>query len=157
MQCPEGRKLFPMMSVQKNLMLGAYVHRRDGEGNRQRLEDVYQLFPILREKKDDPAGSLSGGQQQMVAIGRALMGRPKMLLLDEPSLGLAPLVIKQTFEVIQRINQAGTTVLLAEQNAFAALKIAHRAYVLENGRIVMEGDPESLLHNDEVRRAYIGA
>ena len=97
------------------------------------------------------------GQQQMVAIGRALMGRPKMLLLDEPSLGLAPLVIKQTFEVIQRINQAGTTVLLAEQNAFAALKIAHRAYVLENGRIVMEGDPESLLHNDEVRRAYIGA
>ena len=156
-QCPEGRKLFPMMSVQKNLMLGAYVHRRDGEGNRQRLEDVYQLFPILREKKDDPAGSLSGGQQQMVAIGRALMGRPKMLLLDEPSLGLAPLVIKQTFEVIQRINQAGTTVLLAEQNAFAALKIAHRAYVLENGRIVMEGDPESLLHNDEVRRAYIGA
>lgn len=156
-QCPEGRKLFPGMSVQKNLMLGAYVHRKDSEGNRQRLEEVFSLFPILREKKDDPAGSLSGGQQQMVAIGRALMGRPKVLLLDEPSLGLAPLVIKQTFEIIQRINQAGTTVLLAEQNAFAALKIAHRAYVIENGRIVLEGSPESLLNNDAVRRAYIGA
>lgn len=156
-QCPEGRKLFPGMSVQKNLMLGAYVHRKDHEGNRQRLTEVFELFPILREKKDDPAGSLSGGQQQMVAIGRAMMGRPKVLLLDEPSLGLAPLVIKQTFEVIQRINRAGTTVLLAEQNAFAALKIAHRAYVIENGRIVLEGDPDSLLNNDAVRRAYIGA
>ena len=156
-QCPEGRKLFPGMSVLKNLMLGAYVHRRDGEGNRQRLEDVYQLFPILREKKDDPAGSLSGGQQQMVAIGRALMGRPKMLLLDEPSLGLAPLVIKQTCEVIQRINQAGTPVLLAEQHAFAALKLAHRAYVIENGRIAMEGDPDTLLADDRIRKAYIGA
>lgn len=156
-QCPEGRKLFPGMSVQKNLMLGAYVHRKDHEGNRQRLAEVFELFPILREKKDDPAGSLSGGQQQMVAIGRAMMGRPKVLLLDEPSLGLAPLVIKQTFEVIQRINRAGTTVLLAEQNAFAALKIAHRAYVIENGRIVLEGDPDSLLNNDAVRRAYIGA
>ncbi len=156
-QCPEGRKLFPGMSVQKNLLLGAYVHRKDNEGNRQRLQEVFELFPILREKKDDPAGSLSGGQQQMVAIGRAMMGRPKVLLLDEPSLGLAPLVIKQTFEVIQRINRAGTTVLLAEQNAFAALKIAHRAYVIENGRIVLEGEPDSLLNNDAVRRAYIGA
>ena len=155
--CPEGRKLFLQMSVLKNLMLGAYVHRGDKAGNRTRLEEVLALFPILEEKKDDPAGSLSGGQQQMVAIGRALMGRPKVLLLDEPSLGLAPLVVKQVFEVIQRINQSGTTVLLAEQNAYAALKIANRAYVLERGRIVLEGDPQSLLHNEAVRRAYIGA
>lgn len=155
--CPEGRKLFLQMSVLKNLMLGAYVHRSDKAGNRARLEEVLALFPILDEKKDDAAGSLSGGQQQMVAIGRALMGRPKVLLLDEPSLGLAPLVVKQVFEVIQRINRAGTTVLLAEQNAYAALKIANRAYVLERGRIVLEGDPQSLLHNEDVRRAYIGA
>jgi branched-chain amino acid transport system ATP-binding protein len=156
-QCPEGRKLFPQMSVLKNLMLGAYVHRGDRAGNRQRLEEVMALFPILDEKKDDAAGSLSGGQQQMVAIGRALMGRPKALLLDEPSLGLAPLVVKQVFDVIQRINKAGTTVLLAEHNASAALKIAHRAYVLERGRIVLEGDRDSLMNNDAVRRAYIGA
>jgi branched-chain amino acid transport system ATP-binding protein len=156
-QCPEGRKVFPQMSVLKNLMLGAYVHRGDRAGNRQRLDEVMALFPILDEKKDDAAGSLSGGQQQMVAIGRALMGRPKALLLDEPSLGLAPLVVKQVFDVIQRINKAGTTVLLAEQNAYAALKIAHRAYVLERGRIVLEGDRDSLMNNDAVRRAYIGA
>ncbi len=156
-QCPEGRKLFPGMSVLKNLMLGAYVHRRDSAGNKRVLDEVLGLFPILDEKKDDPAGSLSGGQQQMVAIGRAMMGRPKALLLDEPSLGLAPLVVKQVFEVIQRINKTGTTVLLAEQNAFAALKIAHRAYVIEGGRIVLEGDRDSLLNNEAVRKAYIGA
>ena len=156
-QCPEGRKLFPQMSVLKNLTLGAYVHRRDHAGNRQRLDEVLELFPILKQKKDDPAGSLSGGQQQMVAIGRALMGRPKVLLLDEPSLGLAPLVVKQVFEVIRRINRAGTTVLLAEQNAYAALKIADRAYVIERGRIVLEGDRDTLLNNDAVRKAYIGA
>lgn len=156
-QCPEGRKLFPQMSVLKNLTLGAYVHRNDRAGNQKALDEVLGLFPILDEKKDDPAGSLSGGQQQMVAIGRALMGRPKALLLDEPSLGLAPLVVKMVFEVIERINKAGTTVLLAEQNAFAALRIAHRAYVLERGRIVLEGDRESLLNNEAVRRAYIGA
>ncbi len=156
-QCPEGRKLFPQMSVQKNLELGGYVHRRDAGPSKQLLEEVYALFPILRQKKDDPAGSLSGGQQQMVAIGRAMMGRPKVLLLDEPSLGLAPLVIKQMFEIIQRINQAGTTVLLAEQNAFAALKIAHRAYWMESGRIVREGKPEVLLADDSIRKAYIGA
>jgi len=156
-QCPEGRKLFPGMSVLKNLMLGAYVHRGDKAGNARALEEVLALFPILDAKKDDAAGSLSGGQQQMVAIGRAMMGRPKALLLDEPSLGLAPLVVKMVFEVIQRINRAGTTVLLAEQNAFAALKIAHRAYVLERGRIVMEGDRDTLLNNEAVRKAYIGA
>lgn len=156
-QCPEGRKLFPLMSVKKNLMLGAYLHRRDKQGNQRNLSEVYQLFPILDEKRDQPAGSLSGGQQQMVAIGRALMSRPRLLMLDEPSLGLAPLVVRQMFDAITRINQSGTSVLLAEQNAFAALKIAHRAYVIENGRLVMEGDQDAMLGNEAVRKAYIGA
>lgn len=155
--CPEGRKLFPDMSVLKNLILGAYVHRSDKQGVNRTLEEVFALFPILHEKKDASAGSLSGGQQQMVAIGRALMGRPKALLLDEPSLGLAPLVVKQVFEVIQKINRAGTTVMLAEQNAYAALSIASRAYVIESGRIVMEGNRDELLNNEQVRKAYIGA
>jgi branched-chain amino acid transport system ATP-binding protein len=155
--CPEGRKLFPQMTVLQNLMLGAYVHRRDKAGNQSRLEEVFALFPILSERKSQHAGSLSGGQQQMVAIGRALMSRPKMLLLDEPSLGLAPLVVKQVFEVIRQINRSGTSVLLAEQNAYAALKIAHRAYVLESGRIVLQGDGKVLLGNEAVRKAYIGA
>lgn len=155
--CPEGRKLFPQMSVLQNLMLGAYVHRGDKAGNQRVLDDVFNLFPILAERREQSAGSLSGGQQQMVAIGRAMMGRPKTLLLDEPSLGLAPLVVKQVFEVIERINRAGTTVLLAEQNAYAALKIANRAYVMEGGRIVMEGDRDSLLNNPAIRKAYIGA
>jgi branched-chain amino acid transport system ATP-binding protein len=155
-QCPEGRKLFPGMSVLKNLTLGAYVHRGDKAGNQRNLDQVFSLFPLLAERKDHAAGSLSGGQQQMVAIGRAMMARPKVLLLDEPSLGLAPLVVKQVFDVIQQINRAGTTVLLAEQNAFAALKIAHRAYVIENGRIVLEGDHASLMNNEAIRRAYVG-
>jgi branched-chain amino acid transport system ATP-binding protein len=157
LHCPEGRKLFPGMSVLKNLTLGAYVHRRDAKGIQRSLDEVFELFPILHEKKDNPAGSLSGGQQQMVAIGRALMGRPKALLLDEPSLGLAPLVVRQMFEIIARINKAGTTVLLAEQNAYAALNIASRAYVIEQGRIVLEGGREALLGNEQVRKAYIGA
>ncbi|MCE7524703.1 ABC transporter ATP-binding protein [Alloalcanivorax xenomutans] len=156
-QCPEGRKLFPEMSVMKNLVLGAYVHRRDKAGIKKTLDHVLEMFPILEEKKNQAAGSLSGGQQQMVAIGRALMGRPKLLMLDEPSLGLAPLVVKQMFQTIQTINRAGTTVLLAEQNAFAALKIATRAYVIENGRLVMEGDRDAMLGNEAVRKAYIGA
>ncbi|WP_375457635.1 ABC transporter ATP-binding protein [uncultured Enterovirga sp.] len=156
-QCPEGRKLFPGMSVEKNLTLGAYVHRADPAGSKPILEQIFAMFPILREKRHDPAGSLSGGQQQMVAIGRALMGRPKVLLLDEPSLGLAPLLVKQVLAAVKGINQAGTTVLLAEQNAYAALQIADRAYVLENGRIVMEGAPDELLGDERVRRAYIGA
>ncbi|MDB5954508.1 ABC transporter ATP-binding protein [Ramlibacter sp.] len=155
--CPEGRKLFAQMTVLKNLMLGAYVHRRDRAGNQKKLQEVFELFPILHERREQTAGALSGGQQQMVAIGRALMGRPQALLLDEPSLGLAPLVVKQMFDVIQRINKSGTTVLLAEQNAYAALKIAGRAYVIEGGRIVLEGDRDSLLGNEKVRKAYIGA
>ena len=156
-QCAEGRKLFPQMTVHQNLVMGGYVHRRDRQGNRKRLNDVLALFPILADKAEQPAGSLSGGQQQMVAIGRALMSRPRLLMLDEPSLGLAPLVVKQMFETIKQINSLGTTVLLAEQNAYAALKIAHRAYVMENGRLVMEGDQEAMLGNEQIRKAYIGA
>ena len=155
--CPEGRKLFPGMSVARNLALGGYVHRRDPAGSRALLDRVYALFPILHDKRDDPAGSLSGGQQQMVAIGRAMMGRPTVLLLDEPSLGLAPLVVKQVLAAIRTINESGTTVLLAEQNAYAALQIATRAYVVENGRVTMEGRPEALLADDRIRKAYIGA
>jgi branched-chain amino acid transport system ATP-binding protein len=155
--CPEGRKLFPDLSVRKNLILGAYVHRADRTGTEAQLERVYEMFPVLRDKRNDRAGSLSGGQQQMVAIGRALMGRPEILLLDEPSLGLAPLAVKQVLGVIKAINEGGTTVLLAEQNAYAALQIAHRAYVIESGRIVMEGDRETLLGNERIRKAYIGA
>ncbi len=156
-QCAEGRKLFPQMTVLQNLMMGAFVHRRDRAGNRKRLNEVLELFPILDDKAGEPAGSLSGGQQQMVAIGRAMMSRPRLLMLDEPSLGLAPLVVRQMFETIKQINSLGTTVLLAEQNAFAALKIAHRAYVMENGRLVMEGDQATMLGNEQVRKAYIGA
>jgi branched-chain amino acid transport system ATP-binding protein len=153
---PEGRRLFTEMTVRENLELGSYLRAARLERARS-MEHVCTLFPALTEKLEQPAGSLSGGQQQMVAIGRALLGRPKLLLLDEPSLGLAPLIVKQVFEVIQRINQAGTTVLLAEQNAYSALAIADRAYVIERGRIALEGDRDSLLHNEAVRAAYIGA
>jgi len=154
--CPEGRMLFPAMSVRKNLILGAYVNRKDKRALARGLQDVFELFPILLEKQHQLAGALSGGQQQMVAIGRALMGRPKVLLLDEPSLGLAPLVVRQMFGIIEAINRRGATVVLAEQNAYAALKIAHRAYVVESGRIVLEGTPDSLRTNDRVRQAYLG-
>jgi branched-chain amino acid transport system ATP-binding protein len=150
---PEGRRLFPSLSVEENLLMGAFA-QRPGPWSLPRL---FKLFPILEQKRAQPGTSLSGGQQQMVAIGRAMLGRPKLLLLDEPSLGLAPLIVKQVFEVIQRINQSGTTVLLAEQNAYSALAIAHRAYVIERGHITLEGDRDSLLHNEAVRAAYIGA
>ncbi|MFB3161736.1 ABC transporter ATP-binding protein [Neobacillus sp. 179-J 1A1 HS] len=156
-QCPEGRKLFPAMSVQENLRMGAFVHRRKKDEIKKSLQDVYELFPILHDKKDDAAGSLSGGQQQMLAIGRALMSKPKLMLLDEPSVGLAPLIVEQMFEVIQQINREGTTILLAEQNANAALKIADKGYVFESGSIVLQGTSQELFANDEVRKAYIGA
>jgi branched-chain amino acid transport system ATP-binding protein len=156
-QCPEGRKLFPAMSVQENLRMGAFVHRRKKDEIKKSLQHVYELFPILHDKKDGAAGSLSGGQQQMLAIGRALMSKPKLMLLDEPSVGLAPLIVEQMFEVIQKINREGTTILLAEQNANAALKIADKGYVFENGSIVLQGTSQELFANDEVRKAYIGA
>jgi branched-chain amino acid transport system ATP-binding protein len=156
-QCAEGRKLFSGMTVYENLKMGAYVHRKNREEIKQSLQHVYDLFPILKDKRNDQAGSLSGGQQQMLAIGRALMSKPKLMMLDEPSMGLAPLIVEQMFEVIQKINKEGTTILLAEQNANAALKIADKGYVFESGSIVVEGTAEELFTNDDVRRAYIGA
>ncbi|MFB4210621.1 ABC transporter ATP-binding protein [Shouchella sp. JSM 1781072] len=154
--CPEGRKLFPEMTVLENLKMGAYVIKEKKQMT-ESLAYVYQLFPILEEKKADPAGSLSGGQQQMLAIGRAMMAKPQLILFDEPSIGLAPLIVEQVLDVIKTVNEAGTTVLLAEQNANAALKIADRGYVIENGRVVLEGTKTELLANDDVRKAYIGA
>ena len=155
--CPEGRKLFPELSVRTNLLLGAYTQRHDRAATAAELERVIALFPDLRERLRMPAGALSGGQQQMVAIGRALMARPRCLLLDEPCLGLAPLVVESTLAAIAEINRAGTMVLLAEQNAHAALHIAQRGYVIENGRIVLAGTAAELRNNPLVIKAYIGA
>jgi branched-chain amino acid transport system ATP-binding protein len=154
-QVPEGRRIFPRMSVLENLELGAYL-RRDRAGIRGDLDHVMELFPILAERRNQSGGTLSGGEQQMLAISRALMARPKLLLLDEPSLGLAPLVIRQIFAILRRINQEGMTVLLVEQNAKQALKLAHRGYVLETGRVVLNDTAERLLANDAVKNAYLG-
>ena len=156
-QCPEGRNLFPDLSVEKNLRLGAYVRRHVRGDADASLARVLDLFPAVRPKLNVPAGALSGGQQQMVAIGRALMGRPKLLLLDEPSLGLAPKVVQAMLEAVAAINREGTMVLLAEQNAYAALSIAHRGYVMSDGRVVLEGSASALQANELVRKAFIGA
>jgi branched-chain amino acid transport system ATP-binding protein len=156
-QCPEGRKLFPQLSVEMNLRLGAYLRRKDRHGVEASLERVCALFPDLRSRLGAPAGALSGGQQQMVAIGRALMAKPKLLLLDEPSLGLAPKLVSATLDAVAEINREGTMVLLAEQNAYAALSIAHRGYVLADGKVVLEGAAETLKANEQVKRAFIGA
>jgi len=155
--CPEGRKLFPRLSVKKNLMMGAYTRHRDKREVAESLREVFGLFPILEERSAQEAGTLSGGEQQMLAIGRALMSRPRLLLLDEPSLGLAPLVVKKIMETIADINRRGVTVFLSEQNAGMALGISARGYVLENGRIVLEGEASELAGNEEVKKAYIGA
>jgi branched-chain amino acid transport system ATP-binding protein len=152
---PEGRRLFGRMTVRENLDMGAYS-RKDRAGIRADLERVYQLFPRIKERSGQLAGSLSGGEQQMVAIGRALMAHPSVLLLDEPSLGLAPIVVDSLFAVIREINQGGTTVLLIEQNALLALNTARRGYVLEVGEVATQGPAEELLHSPDVQRAYLG-
>ena len=154
-QSPEGRGIFPGMTVRENLEMGAYTRRNRGEIN-QDLERAFTLFPRLREREKQVGGTLSGGEQQMLAVGRALMSRPKLLLLDEPSMGLAPMLIQQIFDIVVEINQQGTTVLLVEQNAQQALSRAHRAYVLETGRIVKTGTGAELLHDPSVKDAYLG-
>ncbi|WBB80091.1 ABC transporter ATP-binding protein [Micromonospora sp. WMMD882] len=154
-QSPEGRGVFPGMTVLENLDMGAYT-RKDRAGIAEDLERVLTLFPRLRERRRQAGGTLSGGEQQMLAVGRALMARPKLLLLDEPSMGLAPMVIRQIFDIITEINQQGTTILLVEQNAQQALSRAHRGYVLETGRIVKEGSGRDLLHDPSVKEAYLG-
>jgi len=153
---PEGRRLFPRMSVDDNLTLGSYS-RRDGSGQVQRdRQRVFELFPRLRERQSQIAGTLSGGEQQMLAIGRALMSQPKVLMMDEPSLGLAPILVETIFQIIAEINQQGTPILLVEQNAHKALEVAHRAYVLETGSIVKTGPGVELLQSEDVARAYLG-
>jgi branched-chain amino acid transport system ATP-binding protein len=154
-QSPEGRKLFPRMSVLENLEMGAF-QRRDRSELRSDLERVYALFPRLSERKQQRAGTLSGGEQQMVAIGRALMAHPKLLLLDEPSMGLAPIFVERVFETIVEINQQGTTILLVEQNAMMALEVASRGYVLETGKVALADDAKALLRNEQVRKTYLG-
>jgi branched-chain amino acid transport system ATP-binding protein len=155
---PEGRQLFAPMTVKENILLGAYPQFRKKRGDQVRddLDRVYGIFPLLRERERQLAGTLSGGEQQMLAIARALMARPKLIMMDEPSMGLAPLVIKDIFSIVNRLRGEGSTVLLVEQNAKAALGIADRGYVLETGRIIMEGTSEDLLSNREVQRAYLG-
>ena len=154
-QVPEGRRIFAEMSVQENLELGAFT-RKDKAGVEKDFDLVYNRFPRLKERRKQQAGTLSGGEQQMLAMGRALMSRPKLLLLDEPSMGLAPLLIKEIFSIIEDINREGTTVLLVEQNANMALSIANRAYVLETGRITLSGSAKDLAASEEVRKAYLG-
>lgn len=153
---PEGRRVFGSMSVMENLEMGAYT-RKDKTEIKKDFDKMFALFPRLLERKDQMAGTLSGGEQQMLAMGRALMSRPQLLLLDEPSMGLAPLIVKQIFSIISDINREGMTVLLIEQNASMALKIANRAYVIQNGSIEMEGDAKELLNDENVKNAYLGA
>lgn len=154
-QVPEGRLIFPQLTVMENLDLGAYL-RTDKENISKDLDYIFSLFPILAERSKQQGGTLSGGEQQMLAISRALMGRPNLLLLDEPSLGLAPIIISQIFDIIKKVNEDGTTVFLVEQNANQALKIAHRGYVIENGTITLEDSADRLLANEAVRKAYLG-
>lgn len=154
-QVPEGRRIFSGMTVYENLLMGAYL-RKDKEGIKKDLETIYERFPRLKERSNQDASTLSGGEQQMLAMGRALMAKPKILLLDEPSMGLAPILVKEIFKIIRDIHEQGTTVLLVEQNARMALSIADRAYVLENGRIVLSGTGEELSNSEEIQKAYLG-
>jgi branched-chain amino acid transport system ATP-binding protein len=154
-QAPEGRKLFPRMSVVENLEMGAF-QRRDKAGIREDMDRVFELFPRLAERRSQNAGTLSGGEQQMCAIGRALMARPKLLMLDEPSMGLAPIFVERIFEIVQEINRQGTPVLLVEQNALMALEVAQRGYVLETGNVALEGPAVDLKTNEQVRKTYLG-
>ena len=153
--CPEGRQIFPRMTVMENLELGAYT-RKDTRNLSVEYDRIFEYFPVLAQRRSQLGGTLSGGEQQMLAIGRALMSKPKLLLLDEPSLGLAPLLVEKIFEIIQNINREGMTVLLIEQNAWQALNIANRGYVMETGSVAVTGAASELLHNDHVRRAYLG-
>jgi len=155
-QVPEGRRIFPFLTVAENLDMGAFL-RSDKDEIKRDIEYIYDLFPILAERRNQAGGTLSGGEQQMLAISRALMARPRLLLLDEPSLGLAPIIVKQIFDIIRKINtESKTTIFLVEQNANLALKVAHRGYVMETGRVTFSDTAENLLANDEVRRAYLG-
>ena len=154
-QSPEGRRIFPRMTVTENLELGAFL-RNDKAGIAADMDRVFDLFPRLKERLTQKSGTLSGGEQQMLAMGRALMAQPKLLLLDEPSMGLAPVLVESVFETIRKVNEQGTTVLLVEQNALVALNIADHAYVLETGHITLEGPAKELAHNDDVRKAYLG-
>ncbi len=155
-QVPEGRRIFPFLSVAENLDMGAFL-RNDKDEIKRDIEYIYELFPILADRRNQAGGTLSGGEQQMLAISRALMAKPRLLLMDEPSLGLAPLIVKQIFEIIKKINiESKTTIFLVEQNANMALKLAHRGYVMETGRVSMADTAENLLANDEVRKAYLG-
>ncbi len=151
---PEGREVFPELTLQENLMMGAYT-RRDGT-IREEMDNVFTYFPVLKNRLKQQAGTLSGGEQQMLAIGRALMSKPALMILDEPSLGLSPLLVSEIFHIIRAINESGTTILLVEQNARKALSVAHHAFVMETGRIVLEGPPEKLLENEDVQEFYLG-
>ena len=153
--CPEGRRIFQQMTVRENLEMGAFS--RPNEETEKSMEQVYEFFPRLKEREKQIAGTLSGGEQQMLAMGRALMSKPRLMMLDEPSMGLAPILVEQIFEIIRDMNAAGTTILLVEQNAQMALSVANRAYVMETGRITMEGDANDLMNDDNVRKAYLGS